>query len=71
MRKSKQDGALALSVMTSKLGIQHLLITCQQARWMLTGEKNVVREFKSVPDLIDYYKRDALPVKGIRPFLLR
>mgnify|MGYP000443331927 CR=1 FL=1 len=71
MRRSKQDGALALSVMTIKLGIQHLLITCQQARWMLTGEKQVVREFKSVPELIDFYKKEPLPVKGIRPFLLR
>ena len=71
VRKSKQEGALALSVMTHKLGVQHLLITCQRARWMLTGEKNVVREFKNVPELISYYRNEPLPVKGIKPFLLR
>ncbi|CAG5099238.1 Oidioi.mRNA.OKI2018_I69.XSR.g16371.t1.cds [Oikopleura dioica] len=71
VRKSSEQGSYALSVQTKELGLTHLLIKPSMGLWKLQGDTTAVKEFSSVPALIDFYKDQPMPVKGISPFRLR
>jgi len=70
VRKSSEQGSYALSVHTKELGLTHLLIKPVMGLWKLQGDTTATKEFSSVPSLIDFYKDQPMPVKGISPFRL-
>jgi len=70
VRKSSEQGSYALSVQTKELGLTHLLIKPAMGLWKLQGDTTAAKEFSSVPSLIDFYKDQPMPVKGISPFRL-